>query len=131
MLLTLVKIHCDMFLKIAFCLLFIVALTGCDPHKKFNREQWNYGDGLEFPLRNEIVDDLVKNHQLKGLNYGQVIDTLGIPQKRDSLLLAYQILDNSSDFSRKKPAHIKSLVLHFSKDSVVVKAEIKEYDNKK
>jgi hypothetical protein len=120
-----------LFYKAVFiCLLFVVA-TGCKRDQKFDRQKWAYGDGMDFPLRDEIVNDLVQNHHLKGLNYRQVIDSLGDPQQRDVLQVSYQVLDNTADFNRKKPAHIKSLILYFSKDSVVTRAEIEEHNNKK
>jgi len=113
-------------LQILFCLLTIAVFTGC-AHNKFTRANWDYGDGLDFPLRNEILDDLLQNHHIKGLNYRQVIDSLGSPQRRDSLKFTYQILDNSYEFGRKAPVHKKSLIVYFSKDSIAVRAEVYEH----
>ena len=113
-------------------MLLMVALTSCHlSGSKFDRQKWSYGDGLDYPLRNDIVDDLMKNHHIKGLTYRQVIDSLGSPQRRDSLQFTYQIQDNSYGFNRKKPAHKKNLIVHFNKDSVVVKFEIYEHTDKK
>ncbi|TSJ43525.1 hypothetical protein FO440_04875 [Mucilaginibacter corticis] len=112
--------------------LLFIALAGCSlSGSKFDRQKWSYGDGLTYPLRDDIVDDLMKNHHIKGLTYRQVIDSLGRPQRRDSLQFTYQILDDSFDFNRKKPAHKKSLIVYFSKDSVVTKFEIYEHTDKK
>jgi hypothetical protein len=108
-----------------------MTVSSCKNSRKFDRQKWNYGDGLDYPLRNEIVDDLLKTHQFKGMTYRQVIDTLGGPQHRDTLQLSYQIIDNSSEYNRKKPIHKKNLILYFNKDSVVVKAEIYDHTNKK
>lgn len=119
-----------LFFQTLICLLFSIVITGCNT-KKFDRQQWSYGDGLDYPLRDGIVNDLVKNHKLKGLTYRQVIDSLGAPQKRDTLLLSYQIIDNSFDYIRKQPIHKKNLILYFSKDSVVTKFEIYDHTNKK
>ncbi|MDB5002123.1 MAG: hypothetical protein JWQ34_348 [Mucilaginibacter sp.] len=118
------------FLQIPICLLAFMAITGCSNASKFDRKKWIYGDGLEYPLRDEIVNDLVKNHQLKGLTFRQILDSLGRPQHWDTLQLSYQILDNSFEFARKKPIHKKNLVISFSKDSVAVKAEIYEHTDK-
>lgn len=112
-------------LQTLICLFAISVLTGCK-HNKFTRANWDYGDGLDFPLRNEILEDLLQNHHIKGLNYRQVIDSLGSPQRRDSLKFTYQILDNSYEFGRKAPLHKKNLIVYFSKDSVVVRTEIYE-----
>jgi len=119
------------FLKTLICLALFITVSSCSNSSKFDRQKWSYGDGLNYPLRNEIVDDLLKTHQFKGMTYEQVIDTLGGPQNRDTLQLSYQIIDNSSEYNRKKPIHKKNLILYFNKDSVVVKAEIYDHTNKK
>ena len=119
-----------LFFQISACLIAVIALTGCGG-SKFDRQKWSYGDGLDYPLREEILNDLVTNHHIKGLNYRQVIDSLGSPQRRDSLKFSYQILDDSYEFSRKKPAHKKSLILYFNKDSVVTKFEVYDHTDKK
>jgi outer membrane protein assembly factor BamE (lipoprotein component of BamABCDE complex) len=111
-------------------ILFLTA-SGCHRSDKFDRQKWSYGDGLEYPQRNDLVDDLVKNHHLKGLTYRQVIDSLGRPQSRDTLILSYQIMDNSYEYNRKKPIHKKNLILYFSKDSVVTRIEVYDHANKK
>ena len=119
------------FLKTLICLALFIIVSSCANSKKFDRQKWSYGDGLNYPLRDNIVNDLLKTHQLKGMTYRQVIDTLGGPQRRDTLQLSYQIIDNSSEYSRKKPIHKKNLILYFNKDSVVVKAEMYDHTNKK
>jgi outer membrane protein assembly factor BamE (lipoprotein component of BamABCDE complex) len=107
----------------------ILAMTGCKGGK-FDREKWSYGDGLDYPLRNQIVDDLVANHHIKGLTFRQVIDSLGSPQRRDSLKFTYQIEDNSYNYGKKQPVHKKNLIVYFSKDSIAVKFEIYEHTEK-
>lgn len=117
--------------KIALVFLIGFIATGCNNASKFDRQKWSYGDGLDYPLRDDIINDLVKNHHIKGLTYHQVIDSLGAPQQRDTLQVAYQILDNSYSYSRKKPVRKKNLILYFSKDSVVTRFEIYDHTNKK
>jgi outer membrane protein assembly factor BamE (lipoprotein component of BamABCDE complex) len=119
------------FLKTLICLALFIIVSSCSNSKKFDRQKWSYGDGLNYPLRDNIVDNLLKTHLLKGMAYRQVIDTLGSPQNRDTLQLSYQIIDNSSEYNRKKPIHKKNLILYFNKDSVVVKAEVYDHTNKK
>jgi outer membrane protein assembly factor BamE (lipoprotein component of BamABCDE complex) len=105
--------------------------TGCSNRSKFDRQKWSYGDGLEYPLRDEVLEDLMANHHIKGLTLDQVIDSLGAPQRRDSLKFTYQILDNSFEFGQKNPIYKKNLVVYFNKDSVATKFEISEYKEKK
>lgn len=118
-------------LQISICLISLIAITGCNSSAKFDRQKWSNGNGLDYPLRDQVIDDLVKNHQLKGLTYRQVIDTLGSPQKLDSLQVSYQIVDNSFTYSRTKPIHKKNLILYFSKDSVVTRFEVYDHMDKK
>jgi outer membrane protein assembly factor BamE (lipoprotein component of BamABCDE complex) len=120
-----------LFFQISIGVLFDVALAGCNNASKFDREKWRYGDGLNYPLREDMVEDLMNTYHFKGMTYRQVIDSLGRPQNRDTLQLVYQVLDNSFDYLRKKPIRKKNLVIYFSKDSVVTKAEIYDHTNKK
>ncbi len=78
-------------------------LTGCNRSSEFTRQKWASTDGLEYPMRDQVLEDLMANHHIKGLTFDQVIDSLGSPQRRDSLKFTYQILDNSFQFGRKKP----------------------------
>lgn len=106
--------------------LLCLGLTGCHQKKKFDRQKWAYGDGLSFPQRDDVIDDLLKNHHLIGLTYRQAIDTLGTAQGNDSLQLIYEIVDTR--YTRHSgAAQVKNLILHFSKDSVVIKTDI--YDH--
>jgi outer membrane protein assembly factor BamE (lipoprotein component of BamABCDE complex) len=107
----------------------VILMAGCG-NSKFDREKWSYGDGLDYPMRNDIVDDLMANHHIKGLNYRQVIDSLGSPQRRDPLKFTYQIIDNSYNYGKKQPVHKKNLIVYFSKDSVVTRFEIYDHTEK-
>jgi outer membrane protein assembly factor BamE (lipoprotein component of BamABCDE complex) len=107
----------------------VVLAAGCGNHK-FDRQRWSYGDGLDYPMRNDIVEDLMANHHIKGLTYRQVIDSLGSPQRRDSLKFTYQVVDNSYNYGKKQPVHHKNLIVYFSKDSVVTRFEIYDHTEK-
>lgn len=119
------------YLQTLTCILAIVAFASCTDSSKFDRKKWHYGDGLDFPLRNDILEDLLQNHHIKGLNYRQIIDSLGSPQRRDSLQFTYQIIDNSYDFGQKSPVHKKNLIIYFNKDSVAVRTEVYDHTDKK
>ncbi len=109
--------------------LVFAGITSCNRKQKFTRELWTYGDGLEFPSRTMILDDLMANHKIKGLTHYEVIQLLGSPQFRDTanFKYAYQIEDTGFKYNpKKKPVYIKNLVLYFSKDSIVTKTEIYE-----
>jgi hypothetical protein len=116
--------------QFSICLFAVITVTGCSSNSKFDRQKWSYGDGLDYPFRDEILNDLVTNHHIKGLNYRQTIDSLGSPQRRDSLQFTYQIIDDSYAFARKKPAHRKNLIVYFSKDSIVTRFEVYDHTDK-
>ncbi len=114
------------FLVLAFA---VLAIAGCNSDQKFTREKWSYGDGLEFPSRKTVLNDLLANHKIKGLNHYQVIQLLGSPQHRDTanFKYSYQIEDTGFEYNpKKKPIYIKNLVLFFNKDSIVTKTEVVE-----
>jgi len=109
--------------------LVFISITGCNRQQKFTRELWTYGDGLEFPSRKMILDDLMANHKIKGLTHYEVIQLLGSPQFRDTanFKYSYQIEDTGFKYNPKKDSiYVKNLVLYFSKDSIVTKTEIYE-----
>lgn len=111
---------------VALAFALFISISGCHKNQTFDREKWNMGDGLTFPVRDMIVNDLVQNHKLKGLKYLQVRHLLRYPQYRDSTKLSYEIIETHTNML--KPDHIKSLILYMTKDSVITKVEI--YDNK-
>lgn len=117
-------------LRVLIGLGLMVLMAGCG-NKKFDRQSWSYGDGLDYPLRDDIVDDLMANHHIKGLTYRQVIDSLGSPQRRDSLKFTYQVIDNSFNYNaKKKDIRKKNLIVYFGKDSVVTRFEIYDHTEK-
>jgi hypothetical protein len=111
-----------------FSVLFI-AFTACHRNDNFTTEKWKSGDGLQFPLRNEILDDLVKTHQLKGLTYKQVQHLLNYPDGRDSVSFYYQIIETYNNSGKRK--YIKNLVLYMGKDSIITRFTIFEKKFKK
>jgi hypothetical protein len=108
------------------CFALLIMLAGCHKEEKFSTEKWDTGDGLDFPLRNQIVGDLLHNHRLKGLKYPQVVHLLKYPGYRDSVTFYYEILNTYTNLHKHN--HIKKLIFYIGKDSVVNKVEL--YDNK-
>jgi len=108
--------------------LLIVVSNSCSREIKFDQDKWNYGDGLTFPNRDRMLNDLVQNQKLKGLKYQQVISLLHRPQGADSTMMYYEIVRHI-ELGSKKPN--KNLILYLSKDSVVTDTKIVESGNKK
>lgn len=112
-------------------ILLILMLAGlCSCHRTnpdFTTEKWLNGDGLQYPLRNDILDDLVQHHKLKGLTYKEVHHLLGYPNWSDSVKgeFYYQIIETRNNM--RKFDHIKNLVFYMGKDSVITRFEV--YDH--
>jgi len=107
-----------------------IALSGCQvKHEKFTTKGWDDGDGLEFPRREGMLDDLLATHKLKGLTYRQALGLLKYPQRNG-------VGENSMEYeiTRKMDGidtiYAKSLVLYLSPDSVVNNYKVTEKDNK-
>jgi hypothetical protein len=107
--------------------LLVVFLTACKHQAKFTREDWDYGDGLTFPSRNNMIDDLLQNYKLKGMKYQEVIHLLHSPQLSSTTEMIYDIDEVSQ---KGKQLYVKKLILSL-KDSVVTDAKIYEHTEKK
>ncbi|WP_134336189.1 hypothetical protein [Mucilaginibacter phyllosphaerae] len=116
--------------KLFTFIFIVVTLYGCDIKKeKFTTRGWDDGDGIDFPKRNSMVDDLVATHQLKGLTYKQALGLLKYPQRNGSKekSMEYEIVRKMDGIDT---IYAKSLVLYLNPDSVVSSYKIIEKDNK-
>lgn len=116
-------------MKLAIKLIAIVYMLpflGCENHYKFDRDKWKYWNAWDYPYRDEMTWDLINHHQLKGLTYRQLVDSLGEPkQYSDTKEFYYDILvDYGSDID---PVHTKDLIIHINKDSVVTGFTLDEW----
>lgn len=118
-------------LKIVTVILFIVALSGCDNIKKekFDRKKWDDGDGLTFPNRAGMLDDLLATHKLKGLTFKQAVSLLRYPQRTGLTKkeFEYEIIRKMDGLDT---VYAKSLVLYLNQDSVISDYKVIEKDNK-
>lgn len=116
--------------RFGWFLLVLLALAGCHSKEPFTPKGWNDGDGIDFPRRYLMVDDLLANHKLKGLTYIQVIQLLKAPQRN-----SYTDRSFSYEITRKMDIldtlYIKNLVFYLNKDSIVTDFKIYEKTNKK
>jgi hypothetical protein len=113
------------------CLLWIILglIAGCtryNPNIRFDKKGWSQKEDWNYPQRENMVNDLIKHHQLKGLSYKQLTDPLGEPENfPDTSGIHYQLLmDFGDDID---PVHTKYLVFKLTKDSVVSGYRIKEW----
>lgn len=103
------------------------------PELKFNKGQWvvrqdaNIPD-VQYPYRDQMLNDLVKHHQLKGLTYKQLVDSIGEPSnygQEDDGIVHYLVFEGfESDID---PVHGKTLDLTLGPDSVVTSYKVSEW----
>ncbi|RSK36308.1 hypothetical protein [Hymenobacter metallilatus] len=102
--------------------------AGCRQEAKFDKDKWcSMGDIGSFPYREQMVDDLVTHHQLKGLTYHQLLDSLGEPSnygESDGTLRYLIMEDFESDID---PVHGKTLDLTLGLDSVVTAYKVTKW----
>lgn len=98
-----------------------ILLFSCNNYKrpdsiKFDRNEWSIeNDGIMYPNRDRMLDDLLKNYKLKGITYNQLIETLGAEPDYDNIyeIVVYYQYDID-------PQYVKVLEFTFDKDSSVV-----------
>jgi len=117
-------------IPVVFCFLILASLAGCKrTNGVFTTQKWLEGDGLKFPLRDELLDDLVQHHKLKGVKYNEIQHLLGYPDGQDSESFYYQVVETLTNMH--KPEHIKKLVFYMGKDSVITRFEVYDKTFKK
>lgn len=95
--------------------------------QKFDRAAWDDKIDWDYPQRNDMVDDLINNHKLKGLSYKKLVAYLGPAERsmEDSTKVYYQVLmDFGWDID---PVHTKYLVFKLNKDSIVTDMKLEEW----
>lgn len=98
---------------------------GCK--QKFDKERWNEKKDWDYPRRNGMLKDLLKNHDLKGKLLNEVVDMLGEPDNREANHIYYDIvMKYGADID---PVYSKELSVAFNADSVVTAVEVQEHKN--
>ena len=80
----------------------------------FDKTKWREKDDKDYPYRNDMLEDLISNQNLKELKMEEVFDLLGEPDRRDGNYLFYRIAQKRINIF---PLHTKTLVIKFSEDS--------------
>ncbi len=65
-----------------YSILLLLILSACHSlkEKKFETAKWKYKTDMEYTYRDNMLADLTKNYQIKGISYTQLIDLLGEPE---------------------------------------------------
>jgi hypothetical protein len=102
-------------------------LFSCAPKQPFDRDGWNAGDGISFPRRYAMVDNLLETHKFVGLKFNNVVGLLHYPDRfsRDSLSFHYEIQRKMSGVDTM---FTKNLVFTMRKDSVITSVKVTERD---
>jgi len=110
-------------------LLLTMACNSIGVNDKFNKSKWIAKDDMDYSMRESILNDLLSNHQLKGLTYKQLIDSLGEPANygNDKDSIYYDIVVN---YGYLDPKSGKYLALGLSKDSIVTGFKVVEWHNR-
>jgi hypothetical protein len=133
------------FFALSVSLLFYTILACCkvtsNSDVKFDKVKWDsVGDLQSHPWREDMLNDLITHHQIKGLTYKQLIDSLGEPLSNleDSGYLPhdsiyYDIVVNYEHHDHKSATyHPQSgtyLAVSFNKDSVAIGFEVVKWKN--
>ena len=65
-----------------------MACNSIGVNDKFDKSKWITKDDKDYSMRKSILNDLVSHHQLKGLTYKQLIDSLGEPSTMGMIRIA-------------------------------------------
>jgi hypothetical protein len=108
--------------------------TGCNNIRftdvKFDKTQWNeVGDLQSHTNREDMLNDLIEHHKIKGLTYHQLIDSLGQPANYEDTTdsIYYDIVVN---YGYLDPKSGKYLAIGFNKDSIVTGFKVVEWKNR-
>ncbi|RVU02386.1 hypothetical protein EOD41_00140 [Mucilaginibacter limnophilus] len=114
----------------SICIVIVMlclCLTACQPKLKFDKAKWNSRSDMEYPYRDAMLDDLLKQHHLKGLTYKELTKNIGEPIRAlDNLEYAYYniVTDYGSDID---PVYTKILSIKLNKDSIVTDYKVEEW----
>jgi len=105
----------------------IVLLNGCHKDIKFDKDKWSQEDGFDWPVRNKMLNDLVKNCPLLRRHQSEVLNLLGQPSNWGNNFFSYQL---AIRYSGIDPVYQKDLEFIYSgQDSTIISFKIVEsYD---
>lgn len=110
-------------IAVIISLCFIACGAPVKEPMKFDKSGWNdYSDGI-YLYREQMLNDLIENHKLKGLTYHQLVDLLGKPDGYDETVYYEVVVEYGSNID---PVYVKSLLFDLQ-DSVVSRYEVKEH----
>ena len=112
------------------CAFIVLGISSCKNQRPFNGREWNDGDGIDFPKRYMMVDDLLATHKLKGMTYKQVILLLKYPQRNSHTDRSFYY-DITLKMDGIDTAYFKGLLFKLNADSIVTDVQVFEKTAKK
>jgi hypothetical protein len=76
----------------------------------FDEVKWKTRDGADYPYRERMLNDIVHNDTIRGLNKDEITDLLGEPDRSNENYLYYTIAQKRLGLW---PLHTKTLVIKF------------------
>ena len=106
--------------------LTVLAVSSCNSKQEFDSDEWKQ-TGLDWwitDFREKMVDDLIQNDTLIGMNQEQVIELLGLPESENKAKLEYLIREKyRSDIN---PEYISNLIIEFDEKGQVRNCKIEK-----
>ena len=90
---------------------------------KFDKTKWRVREGLDYPYRNEMLNDIVYNDTVRTLNKNEVLDLLGEPDRSNEGYLYYLIAQKRLGYW---PLHTRTMVIKLSDDRTIEWIKIHE-----
>ncbi|EKT4500007.1 hypothetical protein JE954_002467 [Flavobacterium psychrophilum] len=114
-------------LKLINILVFIL-LISCNSNVKFEKIGWNKkGDLNSYPNREKMLNDLMENYKIQGLNYAELVNLLGEPENysdNDAGVIYYNIITDYG--SNIDPVCVKNLKIKLDKNQKVERYIVEE-----
>lgn len=115
-------------MKLIVLIISLLSILSCKQDQKFDKAAWSEkGDLGIFPNRNKMLNDLMKNHQLKGLTHKQLVELLGEPEEYSDTEPNTAYYNVVTDYGRDiDPVCTKNLKIKLNGDSIVTDVNIYE-----
>lgn len=113
------------------CILFVsfLIISGCSKYEKFEKNKWNQKNDLGYyDYRESMLDDVVKNYQLKGKSIQQLRSMFGdldIFSEKIGCQIQFNII---TEFGTNiDPIYSKDLIFKLNADSIIVDIQVTEF----
>jgi len=83
---------------------------------KFDKAKWAFKKGLDYPHREEMLEDVLYSDEIRKLKAVEVLELLGEPDRVNENFVYYQITQKRLGVW---PLHTRSMVIKFKDDESV------------